>query len=203
METHHDRAARQAARRERRAAVTDPDVVMAAAAALLATRPWSVADMRARLGALGYQGALADATVARLLQLGYLDDLRYASAWVAARDRSRPRGSSALRRELSRKGIEPAVIAAALAERDADQRPGDDAGHEDRDGPADLAAAGRLLERRRASLLREPDLRKRRHKAYALLARHGFDPDVCGRAIRLFVAASPDDGSDGPDDATG
>lgn len=179
----HDRVARAAARRERRAAVTDPDVVMAAAAALLAARPWSVADMRRRLAQLGYPTALVEATVARLVELGYLDDLRYAAAWVAARDRARPRGSCALRRELSRKGIEPADIAEALAERDVLVDGAQDVAPRDAEASADLAAAARLLEKRRASLEREPDPRKRRQKAYALLARNGFDPEVCAAAI--------------------
>jgi SOS response regulatory protein OraA/RecX len=90
--------------------VTDADVVMAAGAALLASRPWSVSDMRRRLVALGYPVPLVETVVARLIELGYLDDERYAAAWVASRDRARPRGSAALRRELGRKGIEPAVI---------------------------------------------------------------------------------------------
>jgi regulatory protein len=176
-----DRATRQAARRERRAAVTDPDVVMAAAAALLGARPWTVSDMRRRLATLGYPTALVEVTVVRLVELGYLDDARYAAAWIASRDRSRPRGSTALRRELGRKGIEPAVIDRALVDRD--DAPGDATDPEgiDPDGSADLAAAARLLERRHSALMRESDLRKRRHKAYALLARNGFDPDVCAR----------------------
>ena len=46
-------------------------------------------------------------------------------------------------------------------------------------GDPDRDAAVALLERRRASLEREPDPRKRRQKAYALLARNGFDPGTC------------------------
>ncbi len=53
---------------------------------------------------------------------------------------------------------------------------------------ADEIAARRLLERRAASLRRDPDPRKRRHKAYALLARNGFDPGVCARVAAAFVA---------------
>lgn len=176
----HERAA---ARRERRAAVTDPDVVMAAAAALLAGRPWSVADLRRRLTTLGYPAALVTTVIDRLIGLGYLDDQRYAAAWVASRDRTRPRGSLALRRELTRRGIEASVIATALTDRETEDEPSDNEVSGQVGLSADLAAAGRLLERRRASLEREPDPRKRRQKAYALLARNGFDPEVCGHAI--------------------
>ena len=187
----HVQAARRAARRERRAAVTDPDTVMAAAAALLASRPWTVADIRRRLTAMGYQTGLVESTVTRLIELGYLDDQRYAAAWIASRDRSRPRGSTALRRELRRKGIEPAVIEGALAEREKATR-GEDTpdGSEAPEQAGDLAAAVRLLERRAAALAREPDLRKRRQKAYGLLARNGFDPEVCVAAISAAWSTS-------------
>lgn len=141
--------------------------------------------MRRRLGALGYQSDLVETIIGRLVELGYLDDGRYAAAWVAARDRSRPRGSSALRRELQRKGIAPEVIAAALADREAERRGDPDDAPVDHDGSPDLEAAVRLLDKRRSALEREPDPRKRRQKAYALLARNGFDPEVCARAIGL------------------
>lgn len=156
---------------------------MAAAAALLAARPWAVAEMRRRLAALGYPAVLVETTVARLVELGYLDDARFAAAWIASRDRSRPRGSAALRRELGRRGIEPAIIEAALTGRDEAPHEGRGSAADLPAGSADLAAALRLLERRATALAREPDPRKRRQKAYALLARNGFDPDVCVRAI--------------------
>ena len=187
--TSPDRSERAAARRERRAAVTDPDVVMAAGAALLATRSWSVRDLRGRLVALGYRLELIDGVIARLTAMGYLDDERYAAAWVASRDRSRPRGSMALRRELQRRGIETGVIEAALAERepaaDAEGAP---------PAPeiaprADVAAARTLLTRRAAALAREPDPRRRRQRAYALLARNGFDPEVCAEVTAAYAVA--------------
>ena len=54
----------------------------------------------------------------------------------------------------------------------------------------DLVAAAALLSRKRASIEREPDLRRRRQKAYALLARNGFDPDTCRLAVNAEVAAA-------------
>jgi hypothetical protein len=44
-----------------------------------------------------------------------------------------------------------------------------------------------LLERRRRTLDGETDPRKRRQKGYALLARNGFDPDVCRQATTEFM----------------
>ena len=177
-----DRRAAAQERRARRAAVEDPEVVMEAAAAFLAVRPRSVAETRRRLKHLGYPVALVETVVARLVDMGYLDDEAFARAWVDSRDRARPRGESALRRELAVKGIEKPVADGVLdARREA-------AGEgEGQQALPDLHAAHGLLERRRASLLREPDERKRRQKAYALLARNGFDPDVCREAAWKFV----------------
>jgi hypothetical protein len=58
------------------------------------------------------------------------------------------------------------------------------------DEDADLLAARRLLERKASVIARETDPRRRRQKAYALLARNGFPPDVCRRAAPLAAAAT-------------
>jgi SOS response regulatory protein OraA/RecX len=54
----------------------------------------------------------------------------------------------------------------------------------------DTIGARRLLAKRASALAREPDLRKRRAKAYALLARNGFSPEVC-REVASSVAHAP------------
>ena len=158
---------------------------------------------------LGYRHALVDDVVGRLVELGYLDDGTFARAWVESRDRSRPRGESALRRELALKGVDRAVIDEVLTERAAGSP---DAGAEggasfgdgattavapDRTVSADVdrEAAERLLHRKAASLRREPDERKRRQKAYALLARNGFDPETC-RTISATVTTAGDSPGD-------
>lgn len=165
------------ARRARRAEVTDPDIVMEAAAVFLSVRSRSVEETRRRLRHLGYPPALCDVTVDRLVELGYLDDAEFTRAWVESRDRARPRGAVALRRELQRKGVPDDVIADVLADR-ARSTAGSDGGTADA-SEADRAAARKLLERRSSALRREADPRRRRQKAYALLARNGFAPDVC------------------------
>jgi regulatory protein len=182
-------------RRERRASVTDLPTVMEAAAAYLALRPRSVDETRRRLRHAGYRADLVDQAVARLIELGYLDDAAFARAWVERRDRSRPRGELALRRELRARGVPEDAIAGALRSRGVDDEL---AGMPDPDGDADTSptrgpsgdeqAAWRLVERRRASLAREPDPRRRRQKAYALLARNGFDPELCQRVASAVVA---------------
>lgn len=180
-----------AERRERRAAVEDPAIVMEAAAAFLAVRPRSVQETRRRLRHLGYDAALVETVLERLLGMAYLDDEAFARAWVESRDRARPRGESGLHRELALKGVGRETIGRVLDERRAGEA-GTVGGAELEPGEvpvsADRAGADRLLERRRSALMREPDVRKRRQRAYALLARNGFDPEVC-RTVAATVDA--------------
>lgn len=173
-----------AERRERRGAVEDLGEVVDAAARFLEARPRSVAEVRRRLSTAGYRADLVEAAVNRLGDLGYLDDEAFARAWVESRDRAHPRGEQALRRELHLKGVERSVVDTVLAER---------AGAA---GEPDLAAAERLLARNRAALDRIAEPRRRRERAYALLARHGFDPSVASGLARRFVDDRPTGGED-------
>jgi SOS response regulatory protein OraA/RecX len=165
--------------------------VLDAAARFLEARSRSVAEVRRRLATAGYRHELVDEAIARLVQQGYLDDEAFARAWVDSRDRARPRGERALRTELIQKGIAREIIDVVLAERSAPAHdrfasdlPGNgpaemERGSADEPGhSADEAAAMRLIERNRRALLRESDPRKRRQRAYALLARNGFDPET-------------------------
>ena len=179
---------RQAARRDRREAIDDPAVVTDAAARFLAVRPRSVAETRRRLRDLGYRHDLVDRSVQQLADLGYLDDAAFARAWIESRDRARPRGAVALRRELALKGVDRSVIDEALGERGGATAAEPGTPGTTADQAPDVGAAARLLERRLPALFRETDPRRRRQKAYALLARNGFDPDTC-REVAATVPA--------------
>jgi regulatory protein len=178
-------------RLERHAAVEDPAVVLNAAARFLELRSRSVDEMRRHLAAARYPADLIERAIVRLLELGMLDDRAFGRAWVESRDRARPRGEQALRRELGLKGLERDLIAELLAERAGEGLPDDDDF-----GPsqvvepgADGRAAEKLLARRGAALARIADPRTRRQRAYALLARNGFSPEICREVSALFVAA--------------
>lgn len=189
-----------AERRDRRAGIDDPEVVLAAALRYLETRARSVEETRRRLTDAGYRPVLVAGAIERLSAIGILDDEAFARLWVESRDRARPRGEIALKRELRLRGIDPALIERVLEGRrtsgpeagpgwpDSSEhlsdRPSDDVG-------PDEAAALRLLERRRRDLDRVADPRKRRARAYALLARNGFDPEICSRLSAGSVAPEP------------
>jgi regulatory protein len=171
----------RADRRAAKAEIDDPAVVLEAALRFLELRARSVGEVRRRLTSAGYRPDLIQGAIERLVELGVLDDEAFARSWVESRDRARPRGERALRQELARKGVDRAVSDDVLEER-----------REAGEGiDVDLGAARRLLERNARALARVMDPRIRRQRAYSLLARNGFDPDIC-RQVSAEVVAEPE-----------
>lgn len=186
--------------RARRGAVDDPAVVLEAAARFLEARSRSVQEVRRCLTGAGYRPELVEAAIGRLTELGMLDDAVFAQAWVESRDRARPRGERAIREELRTRGIDRSVVDDVLDARRVaafDQTADED----DRRAPvsADRAAAERLLARHARTLARIDDVRRRRQRAYALLARNGFDPETCREAAATVIGAA-DEPADEPAD---
>lgn len=161
--------------------------MLEAAVHFLETRSRSVAEVRRRLTSAGYRPDLIDGAIARLGELGMLDDEAFARAWVESRDRARPRGERALRNELRLKGIDRAVVDLVLEDRRAAE------------GAAlapDREVAERLLAKHARTLERIPDPRRRRERAYALLARNGFDPETCREVAARVATPDADDDLD-------
>ena len=92
-------------------------------------------------------------------------------------DRARPRGERALRDELRLKGVEREIVDHVLLERS-----------EAVDAAPDRDAADRLIAKHVRTLERIDDPRRRRERAYALLARNGFDPETCREVAAALVA---------------
>jgi len=182
-------------RLERHAEVEDPALVLNAAARFLELRSRSLDEMRRHLAAARYPADLIERDIGRLLELGMLDDRAFGRAWVESRDRARPRGEQALRRELSLKGLDRDLIAEILAERAGEGQPDDDGLDSEPvvEPGADRRAAEKLLARRGAALGRIADPRARRQRAYALLARNGFSPEICREVSTRFGAAGTSD----------
>lgn len=180
-----------AERRERRAAVDDPAVVLEAAMRFLEARSRSVHEVRRRLTTAGYQRELVQGAIEKLGDIGVLDDEAFARAWIESRDRARPRGERALRDELRLKGIDRSLVDVVLTERrEGEGRAEGDQPDEPRS--PDRIAAERLVEKQRRALDRVADPRRRRERAYALLARNGFDPETC-REVAARVATWDED----------
>lgn len=81
---------------------------------MLARRPYSIAAMRRALEKKCPRSAQVDAAIARLRELGYLDDRKFAEQYAYSLAQNRAFGPHRLRRELKAKlvnyrEIEPAV----------------------------------------------------------------------------------------------
>ena len=84
----------------------------------LSFRPRSQAEVRRNLLAAGLEADLVEATLARLVAQGYLDDADFARFWVENRQQFRPKGSQALRGELRLRGVAAETIEAVLVDLD-------------------------------------------------------------------------------------
>ena len=87
---------------------------MEAAGRLLSSRARTVTEMRDRLSANGFEDNTVVVAIARLEELGLLDDARLAADWVAERSSRKSLAPAALRRELELRGVAPEVIDGAL-----------------------------------------------------------------------------------------
>jgi regulatory protein len=151
---------------------------------LLAARPRSAAELRARLRRDRIPDDHAQAILDDLSAAGYVDDLAFARGWVASRLRRSPCGPARLRAELRERGVARTVIEQAI--RDAYAEEGTSVGE------AQLAAAA--AERRRRVYASLPaDVQARRIAQF--LERRGFTPPAIVRALdALRRAAEPADG---------
>ena len=168
------RAASDKRRRPQRVegeASSDGDACREAALKLLERTRRTRIDLERRLKDKGYATVAIGPVVARLVELGLVDDAEFARAWLAGRWGRRPSGWRRLQQELRAKGIADEDIERArdqLAERGG--------------APDEVASAAKLVEqaRRRYAWL---DPQKQRQRLYALLARHGYGADTIRRAL--------------------
>ena len=105
---------------------------------------------------------------------------------------------------MALKGIDRELAAQVLDERrgggSGEARGDTETADGERPDP-DNSAADRLLRKHARTLARIAEPRERRQRAYSVLARNGFDPEICREAIaRFLAAASADDESSAVDD---
>ncbi|TAJ21766.1 MAG: regulatory protein RecX [Dehalococcoidia bacterium] len=115
-----------------------------------------------------FDASEVEAAMARLRDLGAVDDSRWASTYVA-QPRAAGRGAKLLRRELGQRGVQSADVAAAL---------------DGRDEAAEALAAA--LKRVRSLRGLAPDAARRR--LHDFLRRRGFDDSAARRAMDTALA---------------
>jgi regulatory protein len=144
----------------------EPDRAVTAALNLLSHRGRSERELRQRLRMKGYTLGAIDEAVRRVVEWGYLNDERFAEAWVEQRQAGKPRSRRALAHELREKGVDRAIIETAIDEAEIDE----------------VADARRLAaDKWRKDAELEPD--KRRQRTAAFLARRGYGWDVAKQVL--------------------
>jgi regulatory protein len=116
--------------------------------------------------------AIADA-VEELTAAGFLDDARYARRFAEDKRDLERWGSERIARDLHRRGVAPEVIERAVSDRSRD---------------AELATAVLLLEQR----VPPPRDDRGRDRAWRLLLRRGYDPEIAYEAIRRHERSGDD-----------
>jgi regulatory protein len=131
----------------------------------------TVAELRALLERKRVEPDAIEAAVGELSKAGYLDDARFALRFAEDRRSLGRWGSERIARDLRRRGIEPGLIARALAVHERDD---------------ELGAAVALLSEK---LPGPPTDERERDRAWRMLVRKGYEPEIAYDAVRAFGRA--------------
>lgn len=145
---------------------------------LLGFRSRTERELGKRLKEKGVGEEVAGRVCARLKELGYLDDRKFALEWIKARAGAKCRSAWVLKRELRGKGIAPSLVDEAVAE-----------GLEGRDVFEEACALARQRVVRAGS--RDPE--KLRAKLQSLLLRRGYDYEFIRRVVAETIARGDED----------
>ena len=157
----------------------------------LGSRPRTRYELAARLARAAVPEAVASATLDRLADLGYVDDMAFARWWAEQRDRHAPRGRRLLEAELRQRGVPRDVIEAYRDEHATPDRAPEDRGLPGNESDRAREALDRHLRGRPA-----PEDPKAIGRLGAFLMRRGFDPETVRSAIRAAGAADTSDSDD-------
>jgi regulatory protein len=138
----------------------------------VARRDRTISELRTVLERKRVGPGAIDAAVAELCAEGLLDDARYARRFTDDKRELERWGSERIARDLHRRGISPDLIEAAVAGRGA---------------AAELETALLLLEQR---LPTPPRDNRERDRAWRLLVRRGYPPEIAYDAVRAYEERS-------------
>lgn len=150
----------------------DPEAVHEAALKLLERARRTRRQLEQKLRERGFARQAIEPVVTRLAEVGLVDDLEYASAFIRERLAARSASWRRLEQELRARGIDSETLKRARAE--TEQEAG---GRE-----SDAEAARRVLAQV-ARRYQKLDPRVRRQRLSALLARRGFDYSTISQVL--------------------
>jgi len=139
----------------------------------LAYKPRTEKEVRRKLEQEDVAASVIDDVIARIQELGYLDDESYAYDYARNRFSNKQYGPQRIRRELRERGIDRHLADDAVEQVFADE---------------DLAAIARShAEKRWPRIAEEDDPRRQKQKLYRYLKRRGFTSDTVYRILDEFV----------------
>jgi regulatory protein len=138
--------------------------------------PRTAAQLGTAMARRGIEPEVADAVLARLSDVGLIDDAAFAAAWVTSRHAGRGLARKALAHELRTRGVADPLVAAAVEELDPEQE----------------AATARELAAKRLRASRGLDATVRFRRTASLLARKGYSSQLAYRVIREALEAERD-----------
>jgi regulatory protein len=138
---------------------------------VLALRDHSEAELRRKLKLKGYDEEGIEGSVARLTELGYLDDARFARGFAESSIRNGRGYGARIKLELARRGVAPALVQETLAE--LAQEFGED------------EVLARTVERRLSGFDPASATDKEKRKVVAYLQRKGFS--LCAILAKLRI----------------
>ena len=165
---------------------TEYQLNMSAQRALM-RRAFSIHEMKQYLERRAEKNELIAPVIARLRELNYLDDARYALEYARHHSQARRQGRFRIARELRGRGVPDEHIDAALAAVFAD---------------TDESALVRERLKRRLSHLRGALDEKKIASLYRMLLRAGFSSDVIRKELRGVTHGDMPDFPATPDDET-
>ncbi|GAA1936243.1 hypothetical protein GCM10009689_15650 [Brevibacterium antiquum] len=133
---------------------------------MLAMRDHASGELRDKLLKRDFLPAAVDELIAKLQKSRLLDDEEFAHRYVRAHRERRKLSRSALKRELSKKGLPAEIVSGAV---------------DDVDGEDDLA---RQVAEKKAASTRGLDYEVRERRILGMLARRGFASSVCLKVTR-------------------
>jgi regulatory protein len=137
---------------------------------VLALRDHSEAELRRKLKEKGYEAEGIDASVARLKELGYLDDARFARQFASSSVRNGRGFGAKLKLDLTRKGVAPAIVSEVLS------------GISDEFSERELILE--VMERRFSGFDPETATEKERRRIISYLQRKGFSLSAIFRQLK-------------------
>ena len=140
---------------------------------LLDRQRYTRRDLTRRLREKGHEAVEIETTLDRLAEVGLVDDIEYARAFIAGRWGRRAAGWRKIEQDLRGRGVSGETIAAAKERFETEQG-----------GVADETGAARRVIDQAARKYAALDPRVRKQRLTALLLRRGFSYDTIEQALR-------------------